>query len=54
MSGSSQTVKLNLKAAGFSRPKLRVLVTSSHPPITNVSTELVMEPFSALIAKTVK
>jgi glycosidase len=54
MSGSRQTVKINLKAAGFSRPKLRVLVTSSNPPITKVSTELVMEPFSALIAKTVK
>ena len=54
MSGSSQTVKINLKAAGFSGSKLRVLVTSSDPPIAKVSTELVMEPFSALIAKTVK
>jgi alpha-glucosidase len=54
MSGSRQTVKINLKAAGFSRPKLRVLVTSSDAPITKVSTELVMEPFSALIAKTVQ
>jgi alpha-glucosidase len=54
MSGSSQTVKVDLKAAGFSQPKMRVLLTSSHTPITKVSTEIEMEPYSALIAKTVK
>ncbi|MGA2429392.1 MAG: alpha-glucosidase [Candidatus Acidiferrum sp.] len=54
MSGSSQKVKIDLKAAGFSRPRMRVLLASSHTPITKVSTEIEMEPFSALIAKTVK
>jgi alpha-glucosidase len=53
MSGSSQTVKIDLKGAGFSKP-MKVLLTSSHTPITKVSSELVMEPFSVLIAKTVK
>jgi hypothetical protein len=31
-----------------------MLLTSSRTPITKVSGELVMEPFSAVIAKTVK
>jgi alpha-glucosidase len=53
MSGSSQTVKIDLKGAGFSRP-MKVLLTSSRTPITRVSSELVMQPFSVLIAKTVK
>jgi alpha-glucosidase len=54
MSGSNQTVKIDLKAAGFSKPKMRLLLTSSHTPITKVSTDIEMEPFSALIAKMVK
>jgi glycosidase len=53
MSGSSQTVKVDLKGAGFPEP-MKVLLTSSRTPITKVSGELVMEPFSAVIAKTVK
>ena len=53
MSGSSQTVKVDLKGAGFPKP-MKVLLTSSRTPITKVSGELVMEPFSAVIAKTVK
>jgi len=54
MSGSSQTVKVDRKAAGFSQPKMSVLLTSSHAPITKVSTEIELEPFSALIAKPVQ
>jgi alpha-glucosidase len=54
MSGSRQTVKIDLKGVGFSGQELRVLVASSHSPITTVSSEFVMEPFSALLAKTLR
>jgi alpha-glucosidase len=52
MSGSSQTVKIDLKSVGLLRKKLRVLVASAHTRFTTVSSEFVMEPFSALLAKT--
>jgi alpha-glucosidase len=52
MSGSRQTVKIDRKGLGFSGQKLRVLVASSPTPITTVSSEFVIEPFSALLAKT--
>jgi alpha-glucosidase len=54
MSGSTQTAKIDLKSVGLPGSKMRVLLTSAHPPVAEVGTELHLEPFSALIAKSVR
>jgi alpha-glucosidase len=54
MSASEQKVRFDLSPLGFSAPKLSVLLTSFHKPLTGVSGELPMEPYSAFIAKIIK
>jgi alpha-glucosidase len=51
ISGSGQTVKLDLAKAGFPSARLKVLVSSSRKPLRPVSTTLSMEPYSALVLK---
>jgi alpha-glucosidase len=51
MSGSAQTVKLDLAKAGFPSAKLSVLLTSWPQRATRASAELSMESFSVFIAK---
>ena len=54
MSPSEQKVRFDLTPLGFSAPKLTVLLTSFHKPLTAMSSELPMEPYSAFIAKITK
>jgi alpha-glucosidase len=51
MSDTDQAVKLDLSAIAITSAKFSVLLTSAHKPVKDVSSELTMEPFSALIAK---
>ncbi len=51
MSDTDQVVKLDLSAIAITSAKFSVLLTSAHKPVEDVSSELTMEPFSALIAK---
>jgi alpha-glucosidase len=54
MSASEQKVRFDLSPLGFSAPKLSVLLTSFHKPLTGISSEVPMEPYSAFIAKITK
>jgi alpha-glucosidase len=51
MSGSAQTVKLDLAKAGFPSAKLSALLKSWPQRATRASAELSMKPFSVFIAK---
>jgi alpha-glucosidase len=54
MSASEQKVRFDLSPLGFSSPKLTVLATTFHKPLTGMTSELPMEPYSAFIAKITK
>jgi alpha-glucosidase len=54
MSASDQKVRFDLSSLGFAAAKLSVLLTSFHKPLTGMSSELPMEPYSAFIAKITK
>jgi alpha-glucosidase len=54
MSALEQKVRFDLSPLGFSAPRLSVLLTSFHQPLTGLRDELPMEPYSALIAKVTK
>jgi alpha-glucosidase len=51
MSGADQKVRFDLSPLGFSSPKMTVLMTDFHKPLTGMSDELPMEPYSVFIAK---
>jgi alpha-glucosidase len=51
MSAKEQKVRFDLSPLGFSSPKLTVLLTDFHKPLTGVTDELSMEPYSVFIAK---
>jgi alpha-glucosidase len=54
MSGKDQQVTPDFSAAGFSTPKVSVLLTSFHKPLPPASGFIPMEPYSAFIAKITK
>jgi alpha-glucosidase len=54
MSASDQKVGLDLSSLGFAQPRLSVLLTSFHKPLSGMAAELPMEPYSAFIAKITK
>jgi alpha-glucosidase len=54
MSATEQKVQFDLSPLGFSAPRLSVLLTSFHKPLTGMTDALPMEPFSAFIAKVSK
>jgi glycosidase len=54
MSASDQKVRFDLSSLGFASPKLSVLLTSFHKPLTGMSDALPMEPYSVFIAKITK
>ena len=54
MSASDQKVRFDLSSLGFASPKLSVLLTSFHKPLTGMSDTLPMEPYSVFIAKITK
>jgi alpha-glucosidase len=51
MSATDQKVRFDLSPLGFSSPRLSVLLTDFHKPLTGMSDELPMEPYSVFIAK---
>jgi len=51
LSGTDQKVRLNLAPLGFTMPRLSVLLTSFHKPLSGGAGELPMEPYSAFVAK---
>ncbi len=51
MSGAPQKVQLNLASAGFSAPKLSVLLSTSQTPPATAPDGITLAPFCALIAK---
>jgi alpha-glucosidase len=51
MSPNPQKVQFNLAPAGFAAPKLSVLLSNAHAPVTTTSEGLSMQPFAAFIAK---
>jgi alpha-glucosidase len=51
MSAKDQKVQFDLSPLGFSSPKLSVLLTDFHKPLTGLSDALPMEPYSVFIAK---
>jgi len=54
MSASDQGVRFDLSSLGFASPKLSVLLTSFHKPLTGMADSLPMEPYSVFIAKITK
>jgi glycosidase len=54
MSASDQKVRFDLSPLGFASPKLSILLTSFHKPITGMADALPMEPYSVFIAKITK
>jgi alpha-glucosidase len=54
MSASSQKVRFDLAAQGFTSPKLSVLLTTLKNPITSMSDGLSLEPYSTVVAKITK
>jgi len=54
MSAADQKVRFDLSSLGFASPKLSVLLTSFHKPLTGMSDALPMEPYSVFIAKITK
>jgi glycosidase len=51
MSATEQKVQFDLSPLGFSAPRLSMLLTSFHKPLTGITDALPMEPYSAFIAK---
>jgi len=51
MSATEQKARFDLSPIGFSSPKLSVLLTDFHKPMTAIYGELPMEPYSVFIAK---
>jgi alpha-glucosidase len=54
MSASDQNVRFDLSPLGFAAPKLSLLLTSFHKPLTGASDALPMEPYSVFVAKITK
>jgi alpha-glucosidase len=54
MSATEQKARFDLSPIGFSSPKLSVLLTDFHKPMTAMYDELPMEPYSVFIAKIAK
>jgi alpha-glucosidase len=54
MSASDQQVRFDLSPLGFATPKLSLLLTSFHKPLTGASDALPMEPYSVFVAKITK
>jgi len=54
MSKTQQNVRFDLSRLGFASPKMSVLLTSFHQPLTGMSDTLPMEPYSVFIAKITK
>ena len=51
MSNTSQNARFDFAPAGFSAPKLSVLLTNAHAPVTTSADGLALQPYSAFIAK---
>jgi alpha-glucosidase len=51
MSNAEQKARFDFAPVGFSAPKLTVLLTNAHAPVTPSADGLSMQPFSAFIAK---
>jgi alpha-glucosidase len=51
MSGSPQKVGLNLSSAGFTSPKLTLLLNTSQAPPAGAGEQLTLDPYGVLIAK---
>jgi alpha-glucosidase len=51
MSATDQKVRFDLSPLGFSSPKMTVLLSDFHKPLSGMSDELPMEPYSVFIAK---
>jgi alpha-glucosidase len=51
MSAAEQRVQFDLSPLGFSSPKLNVLLTDFHKPLTGLTDALRMEPYTVFIAK---
>jgi alpha-glucosidase len=51
MSATERKVQFDLSPLGFSSPRLSILLTSFHKPLTGMSDALPMEPYSVFIAK---
>jgi len=51
MSASPQKVNLFLGPAGFTAPKVSILLDNAHAPVVGTSEGLAMQPFSAFVAK---
>jgi alpha-glucosidase len=51
MSATDQKVRFDLSPLGLSSPRMTVLLTNFHKPLTGMSDELPMEPYSVFIAK---
>ena len=54
MSATPQKVQLNLEPAGFSAPKLAVLLSTATTPLAATPDGITIAPFSALVAKVTK
>ena len=54
MSALEQKVRFDLSPLGFPAPRVSVLLTSFHQPLTGMRDELRMEPYSVFIAKIAK
>ncbi len=54
MSATVQRVPFDLSEAGFSAPKLEVLLTSFHKRVTGMFAKMPMEPYSVFIARVTK
>ena len=54
MSASEQKVQLDLSPLGFASPRLSILLTSFHKPLSGMTDALPVEPYSAFIAKVTK
>ncbi|MGB7282103.1 MAG: alpha-glucosidase [Candidatus Acidiferrum sp.] len=54
MSSTVQKVPFDLSEAGFSAPKLEVLLTSFHKRVKGMFAQMPMEPYSVFIAKVTK
>ena len=54
MSAKEQRVQLDLSPLGFSAPRLSILLTDFHKPLTGLTDALPMEPYSVFIAKIAK
>ena len=54
MSATVQRVPFDLSEAGFSAPKLEVLLTSFHKRVTGMFGKMSTEPYSVFIARVTK